>query len=265
LALIIVAGAWLSFALTRGAPAGLASAAVAGARSGPQGLRAAFRASLENRPFLALLALKLCYLLGLAVFLSVLPFLITRALGLSYAAIGQFFLGQASFMLLSQPLWLRVSRVFGKRAAYVVATVIYCAVLLTWLLADRSTGDSGILLRGLCSGVASGGLLLIGQSLLPDTMEYDFRRTGARREGLFSGVYTTLEKLSFALGPAVTGPLLAYAGYIASAGPDVVEPPSAIHMMYVCAVAIPVIATLLSAALLWFYPLDEQKLRELTQ
>jgi GPH family glycoside/pentoside/hexuronide:cation symporter len=265
LALIIVAGAWLSFALTRDAPAGLGASAVPSAGPGQHGLRAAVHASLENRPFLVLLALKVIYLLGLAVFLSILPFLITRALGLSYGAIGTFFLGQASLMLLSQPLWLRVSKALGKRAAYVVATVVYCAVLLTWLLADTSTGNSGILLRGIGSGVASGGLLLISQSLLPDTMEYDFRRTGARREGLFSGVYTTIEKFSFALGPAITGPLLASAGYIASSAADVVEPPSAIRMIYICTVAIPVVATLISAALLWFYPLNEQKLRELTK
>jgi GPH family glycoside/pentoside/hexuronide:cation symporter len=29
----------------------------------------------------------------------------------------------------------------------------------------------------------------MGQSLLPDTMEYDYRRSGLRREGAYSGAY----------------------------------------------------------------------------
>ena len=43
---------------------------------------------------------------------------------------------------------------------------------------------------------SKGAVLLLGQSLLPDTMEWDYRRTGMRREGMLSAVYTMVEKLS---------------------------------------------------------------------
>src|SRR3546814_5722365 len=46
-------------------------------------------------------------------------------------------------------------------------------------------------------GVTAGAVLLFGQSLLPDTMEWDYRRTGMRREGMLSAVYTIVEKLAY--------------------------------------------------------------------
>ena len=47
-----------------------------------------------------------------------------------------------------------------------------------------------------------GAVLLFGQSLLPDTMEWYYRRTGMRREGMLAAVYTIVEKLAYALGAA---------------------------------------------------------------
>src|SRR3546814_5132963 len=59
--------------------------------------------------------------------------------------------------------------------------------------------------RAVGLGVTAGAVLLFGQSLLPDTMEWDYRRTGMRREGMLSAVYTIVEKLAYAIGAGLTG------------------------------------------------------------
>ena len=91
---------------------------------------------------------------------------------------------------------------------------------------------------------------------LPDTMEHDFRISGERREGLLAGIYTTIEKMSFSIGPALVGFVLAGAGYVASASGDVVQPAAALTAMYVCMAVIPFVMTLVGCVLLRFYTLD---------
>ena len=115
--------------------------------------------------------------------------------------------------------------------------------------------------RALLLGGAAGGMLLLGQALLPDTMEWDYRLTGLRREGMLSAVYTVFEKLAFALGAAVTGVFLGLAGYIQGAGMTAVEQPaSAVHAIYLLASFVPMTLLLSSLVAISMYRLDEQSL-----
>jgi GPH family glycoside/pentoside/hexuronide:cation symporter len=68
--------------------------------------------------------------------------------------------------------------------------------------------------RGAVNGLAAAGTTLLSISMLPDIMEYDRIKTGLRREGIFSGIYTIVEKLGFAPGAAITGAVLSFSGYI---------------------------------------------------
>ena len=81
------------------------------------------------------------------------------------------------------------------------------------MLVTPGESEMGIIIRGVFLGIGAGGLLLVGQSMLPDTMQYDFQTSGHRREGILAGVYTTVEKLSFAIGPSILGILLGYVNY----------------------------------------------------
>jgi GPH family glycoside/pentoside/hexuronide:cation symporter len=108
-------------------------------------------------------------------------------------------------------------------------------------------------------GLGAGGLLLVGQSMLPDTMQYDYQKTGIRREGIFAGVYTTVEKISFAIGPALLGLIIGYAGYDASAETlsDNVR-----WVIYLCAGGLPVASLIISCLLMILYNLNVQTFKE---
>ncbi len=215
----------------------------------------------DNRPFMLLLAIKLLQLTALAVTQASIPFLFKRVLGLSDTLLGIYFLLFYGVMILCQPLWVRAARRWGKRSVYLVATIVYALLYLSWYWLSPSEPLALVYARALLFGVFGGAVLLLGQSLLPDTMEWDYRRTGLRREGMLSAVYTMVEKLSYALGAAVTGIVLGHADYVQGAGnAPVVQPPSAIAAIYMLASTLPMLLLLASCVALWFYSLSEQRL-----
>lgn len=100
---------------------------------------------------------------------------------------------------------------------------------------------------------------MVGQSMLPDTMQYDKKTTGQSREGILAGVYTTVEKLSFAIGPSILGIMLGMVGYDAllSTQSDVV-----IKMVYFSAGGFPVITLLISCFFIMIYNVDRESLKK---
>jgi GPH family glycoside/pentoside/hexuronide:cation symporter len=255
LAIVIFAAGGLSFWMTGPAPYRSRSSEPAQA-----GLREQFKTALENRPFIILLGVKFMHLFGLAIFIAALPFLFTRVLKVSDTYLGLFFLMQGLLMLVSQPVWVHVCKLVGKRGTYVIAAIVYSISGLSWLLASQGETGFEIGVRGFIAGLGAGGLLLVGQSMLPDTMEHDYRLSGLRREGVMAGVYTTIEKVSFALGPALAGLLLGAAGYIQAADATVEQPEAAKMAIYACAAVIPVVTLAISCLLLLGYDLKEENL-----
>ncbi|MDP3550476.1 MAG: MFS transporter [Novosphingobium sp.] len=222
------------------------------------------RSLAGNRPFVMLLAIKLLQLMALAVTQASMPFLFRRVLQLDDRMMGIYFLIFYSTMIAVQPLWVRVARSRGKRKMYIFATLAYAATFSSWYFVDGDTPLMAVFARALVLGAVGGAVLLFGQSLLPDTMEWDYRRTGLRREGMLSAVYTIIEKISYALGAAVTGIILGNSGYIQGIGVAAAnQPPSAITAIYLLASVIPLGFLALSAIALLFYDLDEKKLNSL--
>ncbi len=221
------------------------------------------RLAAQNRPFFLLLAIKFCTLLNLGVS-SIMPFFFTYILEISYAFLGTFALCTQLSLMFSQPLWLWVSARIGKRNTYMVALCVAMITPLSWLLAGP--GEPLVLLfgRAVIAGCAAGGVLLMGQALLPDTIEYDYLKTGLRREGVLAGLYTTVEKLATALGFAMIGTFLGAMGYVQSTGDvDVVQPESAITAIRYAIAFIPFTVEVICLCLLTQYTLSKEKLEEL--
>ena len=252
-AIILIAGL-TCFWITRNAPTAT-FVSQAGGSVGEQ-----LRTAVQNKPFMLLLGVKLSHLIGLSMFMASLPFLFRNVLELSYGALGLYFLVQNVATLATQPLWLKLTRAIGKNRAYYIAVSIYFLGLASWLLAAKGEPDLLIGTRAVFTGIAAGGVLLLGQSMLPDTMQYDFQRTGLRREGIFAGVYTTIEGLSFALGPAIVGIVLGAAGYIGGSG-DVQQPQSAQSAILICASLLPALGICGAGLIMTRYRLTAEDLR----
>lgn len=226
-----------------------------------RGWREQWRTARSNHPFIVLLIAKLATLSGTSIMFVSLSFFVTLILETTYAWLGYFALSITVGMMLSQPLWLKLSRRYGKRLCLMGASIMFAIVSLSWLTATSAEPAFLSISRSVILGLASGGILLMGQSMLPDTIEYDSRRTGLRREGVFSGLYTTVEKLGSAIGAGVAGATLSMAGYIASTEAEVVvQPESAITGIYICLAVLPAVTALISAIAMIWYDLSEEKL-----
>jgi glycoside/pentoside/hexuronide:cation symporter, GPH family len=214
-------------------------------------LREKFRTILENRPFLLLLALKFFQLTGVAVASATLAFFTVWVLGRGYSDLGTIVFWTTVGQIIGTPLSLAFMRRFGKRFTFMVAAFVFAVVSLTWLASDPSEPMWIIAVRVFVKGLATAGILLVGQVLLPDTIEYDRRRTGLRREGVLSGMYTTIEKIAFAGGAAVTALYLEWANYVPGlTQASGVQPQTAMDAIRYCQSVVPAVFIVLAAACL---------------
>lgn len=213
-----------------------------------------------NRPFVILLIVKLLQLMALALTQAAMPFLFQRVLQLSDTMMGFYFFAFYATMILVQPVWVRLSKTRGKRDIFILGTLIYGAIYLSWYFVSPGEPLALVFLRAMGLGAMGGAVLLLGQSLLPDTMQWDYLRTGMRREGMLSAVYTVVEKVAFALGAALTGIILGRTGYIEGGAAAANQPAAAIEAIYWLASFIPLGFLVLSVIALLFYDLTEEKL-----
>lgn len=225
-------------------------------------LRQQIGSALGNRPFLILILVKFVTLMSLGT-QAIFPFFFQRILGVPNSILGTYFLCQSVMMLIAPSLWLWLSKRIGKKATFMTALALSVPIWLSWILATRGEPLPLIYLRAIIIGASGSGVILMGQSLLPDTMEYDYRRTGLRREGIFAALYTTVEKLSGAVGVAIVGAILGASGYIQSRGTDVVQPVSALAAIRYIMALIPTAITLTGMVALYFYNLDEKTLADM--
>jgi GPH family glycoside/pentoside/hexuronide:cation symporter len=223
------------------------------------------RTVLSNQPFRVFIGAKFLQLIGLSASSVALPFLMTTALGRGGYGLATFGLASTAGTMLSMPAWVSLSKRLGKRNVYIASIVVFAITKCSWVLATPEESDLVFLLRALFTGITAGGIMLLGTSLLPDCAEYDFRRTGMRREGLYSGFYSFVEKTAFAIGPLLSGLILTAGGFVKSSGGVApVQPESAITAVYFTSSVIPALAPLLSIAFLWRYRLTQEQIAATT-
>ena len=217
----------------------------------------------ENRPFLFLLLTKFLQLTATAVSLASTAYFFQHWLGKGFDVLGIYFAIGSVVIIMVQPFWIRMVKRYPKSEIYKVAAIGYALVSFSWYFTDADSGMIDIAIRGIVSGVSSGGLLLMGQAMLPDTIHYDYLRTGLRREGIFAGLYTTAEKISFAIGGAMAGLLLQFFGYRSSvSGVEVTQSDETIFGIFILSAVIPALLMLLSCVSLNYYRLKESDLAE---
>ncbi|MFQ3666160.1 MAG: MFS transporter [Sphingomonadaceae bacterium] len=216
---------------------------------------------LANRPFLLLLAAKVLQLVGLAAMQASILFFLVQVLKASEGVVGIYVVLTTVGMLASMPLWVRLGRRHAKRSLFIVACLGYALVKLSFLLAGPGDPEWFIHLRGVAGGILTGGVLLMGQSLLPDAIDWDCRRSGVRREGLYAGAYSLVEKASMALGPLLVGLILSGFGFDPQAArAGVAQSEFAVTGVYLGAAALPALLYALSTVPLFFYRIDEAAL-----
>jgi GPH family glycoside/pentoside/hexuronide:cation symporter len=91
-------------------------------------------------------------------------------------------------------------------------------------------------------------------SMLPDTVEYDEKMTGERREGIYYGLWAFLTKFTSALGVAVAGWSLSLFGYV----PNIEQTVHSLFGIRLFFSIVPAVVILISLPLLIWYPITRQ-------
>jgi GPH family glycoside/pentoside/hexuronide:cation symporter len=226
--------------------------------------RERLRVLKENKPFQVFMTAKFLQLLANgSVGASLLfygHYIIAKSEGELLQAFGLFaVIGTLPGLL----FWPWISRKTGKRNAYSAAAAAYGLVSLTWLLAEAGEPMMLLNLRFALIGFVAAGILTLGFSLLPDTMEYDRRRSGIAREGMYSAVYSVVERATSAIAPSIFAGFLAAMGFVSSQqrGQFAEQPASALIAIEIAFAIVPALVMFLSCAVLAFYDLDEEKLK----
>jgi GPH family glycoside/pentoside/hexuronide:cation symporter len=224
-----------------------------------------FRSIVGNRPLVLLMGAKLSQYLAFGLIQPANLLFMLNVLHLGYAGQINLAVVQNVAVFASMPAWIRISRRIGKKYAYIAAVLTMAATSLSWLLAAPGAAMAEVWLRGLVFGFGSGGSLLMSTSMLPDAMEYDFRRTGQRREGIFSSIYAIVEKGGFAISVGSLGGVLAAAGYVPTVeGALVTQSAETLRALYLAVGVFPACIFAAGIVLILFYTLDQKRLQETT-
>ena len=254
--LILLGSAWCFF--------GTASARQTLQKAHAFSIGTQIRTAFSNRPLMLLLGAKFCQLLGVSLSSATGVYFKVVILGLSYKLTTLYLIASSVVIIACIPIWNMASRRHGKRLAYMASSAGYALVTLTWLLATAEDPLSYVFIRAVLLGICASGILVLGAALLPDAVEYDYLKTGMRREGTLSSFYSTVEKLAFAIGPALALYFLSWFGYQAGTeGMRIEQPQSAIIAIYIGAGLTPAALYGLSLVFLFKYDLSEERLKAL--
>lgn len=207
------------------------------------------RFAVANRPFMLLLGIKYLGLYSLAATVATNIFFVRQVMQQSEGIMLWFGIAYLVGSLSAIAPWLFLSKRLGKPRTLALSAALAAVISLTWLLSGPSEPLGVYMVRAFFLAACNGGMLLMGQSLLPDVMDYDYKKTGLRREGLYAGLYSFIEKLAFATAPLTLGILLSQMGFIKGLPRSEQQPESALLAIMIAMAIIPATTNVLKAFL----------------
>lgn len=162
-----------------------------------------------------------------------------------------------SFLSILVINWM--SRALGKLTTRIALALInMVAQVSSWWLFNPENPHLYIVFAA-ASGILYASFI-VNLSMMADVADYDELETGRRREGMFFGVWGLVQKISFSVGPLISGAVLAVIGFDENV--DLQTEGTLFWMRVIYAFGgFPLV--LLTVAVLLFYPLTEGRVREI--
>lgn len=213
----------------------------------------------KNKSLLAIIGAAIVLLLSMLLFQTMTVYLFMdyfkSAVAMSIAG----FLGTACTFLLA-PFASKIISRFGKKESASVALLVAAA---TYFLAFVFKITNPYLFLGFMfvGNMGSGLFNLMIWAFVTDVIDYQELVTGKREDGTVYAVYSFARKIGQALAGGLGGYVLALIGYSSA---STVQAPEVISRIYGVSTLTPAIGFLLVALILiFFYPLNKQKLSEM--
>lgn len=224
--------------------------------------REQLKSFFSNKSFLTIIGVKASQLIAVYASQTAQFFMVVEVLKRSSSQMALISIPMVIVSIIAAPLLVRFSRRFGKRAGYMVSALFTCASYLSWVVSDPNEPEYMLVIRGAILGVGFAGNVMFAMSMITDAIELDKIKTGMNREGMYTAAFSFVEKSAGAMGPALVGAALSFAGFDSSADVnagnyDAVRQATLFGVAY-----IPATFALLSVFILSFYRLDEKTLAD---
>ena len=215
------------------------------------------RVAAANRPFLFLMSSYLLQSLGMGVLMAGLIYHVRFVMRMPETAMAVIFPLMLVTAIVVMPLWVRIAARVGKIRAYRFGLVLLMAALGS-LFFSAPAYRGLFYLQVFLLGFGFSSFQLFPFAMLPDTVEYDESQSGMRREGIFSGFWSSGQKMAYSVGPAIVGFGLSASGFLKGAAE---QPDSAVFGIRMVFCLFPPLMIALSFVPFSRYDLTEETFR----
>lgn len=210
-AVLAIPGGLLAAALLAITPLAVREPEPDGVRSGGTGLLAGLRDVLRNPPARVLLLVYLVESVGVGAVGVMAPY-VAEYLLVRPDVVGTLPAAYVISGVVTIPLWVRLSRVLGKRETWLASMWLAAAAFGgMWFVGAGAVIPLMLLL--IVAGAAMGSGSVLSASIMADLIDVDEQHTGERKEGVYSAAMQFVLKLGTTLTTAASGMLLAVAGF----------------------------------------------------
>lgn len=218
-----------------------------------------YKQVFKNKPYLLILSSYIVHILAITVASAIVIYYFKYILGDEGATTWAMLILIATGMAFI-PVSVALSKKVGKKLVYGIGFIVMAIMLMIIFVFGQTQGVAFTLVCMFFAGMGFGFLYAMPYAMVADAIEYDYMRTGERREGAFFGIWTWGLKIGQALAIFIMGITLEAMGYV----PNLV-PQSASSQLGITLFLGPVSAGLflLAAVILYFYPITEQKYKEI--
>ena len=151
------------------------------------------------------------------------------------------------------PLWVKISKIYGKKAAWLSAMAINSAAF--FFVFFLGPGDEllyGILVA--LSGVGFGATIAIPSAMQADVIDYDELLSGERREGQYVGLWSVSRQLAAAVGVGISLLILGHFGY----EPNTTQSSDVTFALRALYALLPCLCNILAFAIALAYPISHR-------
>ena len=162
--------------------------------------------------------------------------------------------------ILAIPLWVWLSRRYGKHRVWCGAMALACCAFV-WVPLIPAQGYLLFLVVCVLTGMALGADLTLPPAMQADVVDLDALRAGGQRAGLFFALWGMSTKLALALAVGVTFPLLDLLGF----DPSLENEVGAVLALTVIYAMVPTVLKIIAIIMVWGHPLTERRQRAIRQ
>jgi len=216
-------------------------------------LKETFLVTFKNKSFITAAFLILTTSWIWSVLEAMTPFIVQHFLGGTLADITIVGAPMIIFPILFYPVWRKICVKFGSRITLAISTILMTSGLLILTLWADSIIEAVVLTAFF--GAVNGGVQLSRELLIPEVIDEDVLKTGFRREGIYYGARTFVDRFALALTGLSTAFILGLSGYVAGE----VQSSEIIWSMRSSTAIVIVIALATFLVAVKYYPLGKRK------